>query len=360
MSSTNYYEASEDILVRMKEDITEVNTSEGSFVHDSQAPVSVELSNTKLQLNEVLKKVFASSAYENEYSEFLERRCADYGVTRKAGGKATGYVTFTGQAGASIPSGTIVATQTGLRYFTVDSAVIPEGATTVKVQVEAEDIGASYNKIANTITYMPIKLINITSVTNEEAFENGYDEESDEDLYNRYCIKVQKPATSANENQFLIWALDVTGVGNAKILPLWNGNGTIKVVIINSNKVGADSTLVNAVSAYLEEVRPICSGVITVVSATELPININVNLSIDTNNYTLETVKNSITTNITSYLKDIAFEKTYVSYAQIGSLILDTAGVKDYSNLTINNGTANVPILDTQVAVMGSVVANNA
>lgn len=46
---SNYFESSETILDRMKSGITGVNTIEGSDIHNSQAPVSVELSNTKLQ-----------------------------------------------------------------------------------------------------------------------------------------------------------------------------------------------------------------------------------------------------------------------------------------------------------------------
>lgn len=357
MSSTKYYEASEDILLRMKEDITNVNTSEGSFVHDSQAPVSIELSNTKLQLDEVLNKVFAKSAYENGYSSFLERRCEEFSseLTRKLGTKATGYITFTGQAGTSIPANTIVTTQTGLRYFTDADATIATGQTSVQVPITAEAIGTAYNKTANTITYLPIKLINITGVTNQEAITNGYDKESDEDLYKRYCIKTQTPATSANKAQFKLWALEINGVGDAKILPLWAGNGTVKVVIINSNKVKADATLIDNVANKIKEVIPICGGIVTVVSATEVPININVDLTIDSNNYTLQDVKTNIENNVIEYLKEIAFNTAYVSYAKIGSIILSTNGVKDYANLTLNGGTSNVAIADTEVGIIGIV-----
>ena len=361
--SDTYFEASETILDRMKSGITGVSTIEGSDIHNSQAPVSVELSDTKLQLDEVFKKVFASSALENGYSEWLEKRCSDFGIYRKSGDKASGYITFNGQAGATILANTIVQTQTGLRYFTDSSAVIPNGFTSVKVKVTAENIGSSYNKIANTITYLPIKLINITSITNEEAFENGYDVESDEDLYKRYILKLQTPATSGNIYHYQNWALEVTGVGDVKVFSETNlsgehQNGCVKIVIINSNKLGADTTLINNVLTHIEANRPIgCTPY--VVSATEKSINVSVNIVLS-DGYILDNVKTNIENKLIEYCKTIAFKQTYVSYAKIGSLILETEGVNDYGNLTINNTTTNITLGDIEIPVIGSVVVTSA
>ena len=49
----------------------------------------------------------------------------------------------------------------------------------------------------------------------------------------------------------------------------------------------------------------------------------------------------------------ISFSKGYVSYAKIGQAILNTDGVIDYTNLTVNQSTNNVPITETQIAVLG-------
>jgi len=40
---------------------------------------------------------------------------------------------------------------------------------------------------------------------------------------------------------------------------------------------------------------------------------------------------------------------------QVGAAILNTEGVQDYSNLLVNNGTANVVIGDQEVAIKGTV-----
>ena len=38
---------------------------------------------------------------------------------------------------------------------------------------------------------------------------------------------------------------------------------------------------------------------------------------------------------------------------KIGQAILNTDGVTDYTNLTVNQSTNNVPITETQIAVLG-------
>ena len=90
-------------------------------------------------------------------------------------------------------------------------------------------------------------------------------------------------------------------------------------------------------------------------SAQPLTINISANIVRDAN-YTLEQVKTNVSNKITEYLKNIAFRQNFVSYAMIGSLILDNTGVLDYSSLTINGGNTNIAVGDEQVAVLGEVV----
>jgi uncharacterized phage protein gp47/JayE len=92
----------------------------------------------------------------------------------------------------------------------------------------------------------------------------------------------------------------------------------------------------------------------TVVSATSKSITVSFSATIDTN-YTTEQVQANVENSITEYFKDIAFVENYVSYAKIGSLVLGSAGVLDYTSLLVNSGTANITIADTEVAILGGV-----
>ena len=170
----------------------------------------------------------------------------------------------------------------------------------------------------------------------------------------RYYTKVRTPATSGNKWHYLNWAKEVIGVGDARVFPLWNGNGTVKIVIINSNKRAADSILINNVANYIEDNRPIGANV-TVVSATEKPINISATLVIDTKKYTLNQVQANIESNLVEYFKEIAFTSNYISYASIGNIIFNTEGVIDYTKLLINGASLNILLQDVEVPILGTV-----
>ena len=60
-------------------------------------------------------------------------------------------------------------------------------------------------------------------------------------------------------------------------------------------------------------------------------------------------------TKLTQYLKEIAFKDTYVSTARLGNLLLDTAGVFDYSDFKVNGAMNNVNLLDTDVPKVGTI-----
>lgn len=343
-------ETREVIQERMLSNISnEYDKTEGSFFYDVIKPVAIELEALYAKAESILDKGFVDTAT----GENLDKIVGEQGIYRKPATKATGYVTITGTEGTTVNIGDKVASDT-VNFIVTESKII-DSAGQVTVSVECEIAGTIGNVPAGAIKYFPITIPGLISVTNKSALINGYNEETDESLRERYYTKVRTPATSGNKWHYLNWAKEVIGVGDARVFPLWNGNGTVKIVIINSNKRAADSILINNVANYIEDNRPIGANV-TVVSATEKPININVTLVIDSKNYVLENIKTDIERNIVEYLKKIAFVSNYVSYAQIGNIILNTEGVIDYSNLLLNNGTANITINNEEVAVLGGVV----
>jgi uncharacterized phage protein gp47/JayE len=94
---------------------------------------------------------------------------------------------------------------------------------------------------------------------------------------------------------------------------------------------------------------------VTVEPATSVLINVSATLTIAAG-YNADSVKSAVQDNIAAYIKSLAFASDNdVRYVRIGQAILDTPGVQDYSNLTVNGGTANVVIGDQEVAVLGTV-----
>lgn len=349
-----YESQTEDVIKQRMLDAvpSDLDKREGSFIYDALSPAAIELALAYIELDRVLQFGFAQTTY----GQYLDYRAAEHGLTRKAATKATGQVTITGTQGSVIPAGSLFATGAGVQFVTTVEATIGAGGT-VDVSIEAVEAGTAGNVPAGSITEIPVAIPGVQSVTNANPTSGGTDQETDAALLARLLEKVRQPATSGNAAHYKQWAMEVAGVGDAKVFPIWNGPGTVKVVVIDSNKQPASAEIVQNVADYIEEVRPI-GATVTVESAAGLNIDVSATVVLDTG-AVLADVQAAFESALVDYLKEIAFQQNYVSYAKVGSLLLDTAGVLDYSNLLLNGAASNVSLGDTatncQVAVKGTV-----
>jgi uncharacterized phage protein gp47/JayE len=343
-------ETFERILERMLARIPDtIDKRQGSVVYDLLAPAAAELAQAYIEMDNVLNLGFADTTY----GEYLDRRAAEQGLTRKAAVKAAGQVTFSGPDGTVIPVGTRVSTEgeNPIYFVTTAEGTITSGSVTV--DAEAEVGGVDGNVDAGKITVVLGDLSGVVTVTNAQPFAGGINEETDEELLARYKEHVTRPITSGNKFQYEAWAKEIAGIADARCYPLWNGNGTVKVVVVNSEKRSPSASVIQAVADYIETVRTVGADV-TVVGVTEVPINVSAMITL-ANGVTLADAEADIRARITEYFKQIAFYETTVRYTAIGNAILDAKGVIDYANLTVNGSVTNVILNDDEVPILGAV-----
>lgn len=341
----------DDILKAMLARVPDTyEKTEGSIFWDALAPVAPEIERIAENAADILDRRLIDTATGDD----LDAAVKEVGVTRKQAQYAEGEVTFTGTAGTFISAGALVASEK-TQFYTREDCTIGSGgtATVAVVCVEPGEVG---NVAVGAITRMPVTLSGVTSVTNSAATTGGTERETDDELRERTYLKIQSPGTSGNKHDYINWAMSVDGVGGAKCTPLWDGAGTVKVVIVNASGEAASTTLVNDVKAYIETVRPVGASV-TVVSATAIEIEVTAKLVLKSG-YNLTNVGKAVTAAITEYLRSFRLSGTYVSYARIGAIILSTEGVEDYKNLAIGRDeitdTENIIIGDDEVPVMGA------
>ena len=335
-----------DILSRMS---TEINTSEGSYTNDMISAVAYEIWKYYQALDAIVP-----IAYVDETSgEYIDKRCAEYGISRKSGTKATAVLTIAGTDGTVIPKGKVFLTADGLQFEVDEDVTIVSG--TASVPVTAAEIGDTYNVDAGTITAQFVNLagIGINSVTNEAAAAGGADAETDSALVARLYDYLQSTPVSGNSAHYRAWALSVEGVGDAKVTALWDGPGTVKVLIGSTEKEPVDNAIVSACADYIEANRPIGAAV-TVLSAEGLPVNISAAVAID-GTTTKDTVQAAFAAALKTYLQGLAFHSYTLLYNRIVYMLLSISGVTDYSSLTVNGGTTNLTIGSDQVPVIGTV-----
>lgn len=326
-----------------------LDTREGSFADDMAGPVAIQLSNMYIALNAVQPIVWV----DETSGEYLDAAAKDLGIaTRKAGTKAQVMLTVTGTAGYTIPAGTTFLTVDGYNFDTTAAATIPE-AGSVSVPAQAQQAGSAYNVAAGTILYQFSNSSRITAVTNQEAAAGGADIESDASLYMRIEASRQKPATSGNVHHYEQWALETPGVGAVKVTPVWNGPGTVKVLIADENRQPVDGQIVAACAAHIEEERPVGAAV-TVVSAEAFSIAVSAAVSHDST-VTAETIEAAFRDALAEYFKSVSLQQMQVLYNRVGALLIGMDGVIDYSGLTLNGQEESVVLADGQVPVVGEV-----
>ncbi|MBR2182955.1 MAG: baseplate J/gp47 family protein [Acidaminococcaceae bacterium] len=333
------YEAREqtEILSELQDHSNvEASKIEGTFEYDVFASNSIEFGKTEIELEQMIKAAFADTSW----GEYLTMRCAEMGVDRKPAVCAIGTVTLTGTAGAVVPEGTIVSTESDV-YFETTAEMQIGSSGTVDVPVQAQIAGTSGNVAEGTIVKIPMSVPGVNQVTNADATYDGYDEETDASLLARYLLHVRTPGTSGNTYHYREWALSVPGVGDCQVLPLWNGNGTVKVYIVDDNKDAASAELMQRVYDYIETVRPI-GATVTIDTPSYMDINVSVRVKVNAN-YD-EDYESVLEDAINAYLEASGFDREYVSIAQIGKVMLNSGAIYDYETLQLNGGIQNVPI----------------
>ena len=332
------------IRQRMLNNMTnDIDKREGSFVSNMVSPVGVEFAKYYMELDNILAIMFL----EDATNEFLDKKVHDFGIYRKMGTVATGTIKVTGVNGTRIPAGSEVISQGGLVFYTLHDAWIDNEEAII--EVSSVDVGADFNIIANSIDKFVVKINGVASVTNEEAFKGGINIETDEELRERFLEIIRRPATSGNVYHYEQWAKEVDGINQAIVKPLWNGNGTVKVIVSNDNKA-VEEDVIEACKAHIEKVKPIGASItITTPSPLELIIVVDIILN---DGYDTEEVRLQFENNLMEY---ISLCDSEIIYNKIASCLGEIKGVKDYRNLLLNSSTSNITFNDEQLPVIKSV-----
>lgn len=338
-----YEKIKKDVLEKINNN---VDKREGSFINDMVSPYCLELESAYEEFSYLLDSMFLN----NTNTEELEMRANEYGISRKQGEKSTGSVTFTGTGGVVIPKGTLVSTATGLLFETDNEGIINPAENTVTVPITAKEVGYIYNLEIGTITKLPILIAGITAVTNKINTSGGANRETDKELLDRVLDKIRNPSNGGNIADFRRWAIEVDGIGDAKIIP---GKGKVMVIPITTAKTAPDERIISKVLKNIEVKKPIF-GEVTVVKPSETKVNIKAKVKIDAS-YSLEYVKGEYIKRIKKYIEDSVFKIHTVDYYKCLSFLYDIEGVTEVIDFTLNGIKDKLTIDGSSIQVLGTI-----
>lgn len=170
----------------------------GSVLNTLLSAVAQEIASAERRLLDIRESFFLRSATGTD----LDERVAELppvGITRLNESNASGSAMFFRRADSAgnllIPAGSLVSTETGVQFKTVNDAVILNGDFEIdNVQIVALIAGTESNVgigEINTIVSLPADII---EARNTQALSNGTDSESDEDLRDRAYLYLQSLA----------------------------------------------------------------------------------------------------------------------------------------------------------------------
>lgn len=342
----------EVILQRMMERVTsyypDLDNREGSILFNALASAAAELAIKYIELDNTRNESSVSTATR----EYMLLGCQDMGMDISV---------F--EASAGIHKGHFnVEVSIGSRWncelynYEVTEYIGLEGGYHA-YKLVCETVGTTPNNQTGDLTAITEVPTDLNYAKLVECLIEGENETSDEDIRTAYYEFVNSTATDGNLNQYDRWCNEYDGIGNHKVIPLWNGANTVKVSILSASNRAASEELVAEFQEYLDpgvtgmgDGQAPIGAFVTVGTATELPINVVAKVTMKAG-YTDTTV---ITNALTKYFADIAYEKSTVAYMNIGAVILGVTGVDSISGLTINGGTADIKLGEEQIPVLGT------
>lgn len=328
----------------------------GFPMYDILAAAAIPMEEQEDRLEEAKRKLDPENLEGEELEAYIRPRT---GQTRNQATYAVGVLTVIGNG--SVTVGDLFESGGGVQFRATETVDINEEGT---VPIRCTQAGTVGNLPAGSITMMPVQIDGIVSVSNLDTTAEGYEAETDAAYFERFRIRVQTPPTSGNQYHYRMWALEVPGVGDVQIYPLARGDNTVDVVIIDNAGQPASKALVDRVQEHIDPdsqglgAGEAPTGAYCYVSAAE---GVPVVLALTVYTYAgadQAAVTQGIKEAVATYLASIAFKQDYASYAKIGDAILAVEGVADYENLTANGGTANIPIANRQVAILGEVAVS--
>jgi uncharacterized phage protein gp47/JayE len=319
-----------------------------SFSYDILSAAAIVFEDFQRVILELFKKFDVMNLEDEE----LDARVLQIAVIkRKQATQSTGEVTITGVPKTAIPKETVFLA--GSLEFIIDQDYVIPDTGNITVKVKSVTYGGDANVLPNAIDKSNPQIMGVDNISNAKEINNGYDQETDDDLRERYLEKLLHPPKAGNPAHYKLWATEVDGIWNAKVFRTWQGGGTVKVVVIGLNRKAVGPDLIEKVKKHILEEAPIRYESLTVESATTKKVKVDVKIKL-TQNANLIEVKEEIKDRIEKYFYNISFKENIVSYAKVGAEILKVPGVADYDELKLNGSLGNVELKETEVPALES------
>jgi uncharacterized phage protein gp47/JayE len=244
----------------------------------------------------------------------------------------------------------VVSDATGKYRFQNRSSVSVAPGSFSDVVFRAEGAGVAYNTVTPTILNLAIPGVSVSIPPGDDTVTVfGNDRETDVALRRRCRNMFPVQGTGATGASYEHWALEASEeVRRVQALPP-TGDGVVHLRIA-SDSAGVSSAATEAVREYIEARQPLTAA-LDLLAAT--PVTVNVVATIHAPAQHLENAKTEAEANLAALLKTLPIGAGGTVYRS--ALIEQLMAPIGVVNAVLTSPAADVPIVDGQVAQIGTV-----
>ena len=307
------------------------------------------------------ENLLANRFLQTASGEFLTLKSKELGIeSRFPAQKTQGYVIFSRNkigTNITIDENKIIATKSNtqgqvFRFKVLKKIVLEDTMAEIRVLVEAEEYGSTYNVPEDTITEFVTNISGVDSVSNREPdakkswiTKSGRDIESDDDLRIR-CLSIWQGLSGANKGAYIAWAKSISDIEEVKVIGTCNGDsndvlGDVTVICTSKGNKQPSDTMIKNVKEIIESKKPIATEVFVLApKEKEIPLKITISTSTDTLNN--EIIKEQVTKYFSTQSIGQDFEPSALS-----AYLFTLADIK---SVVISAPSTGVTISDYQIA----------
>lgn len=346
----------------------DIDKREGSIIYDAIAPAAMVNAQQSLSLANIIRETYIKTAQ----GEFLDYRAVEHGTSRYTATNTEVKARFNDD------DGNPVNVNVGDRFASI--AESPIFYTVIKAnddgtaEMQAEEAGTSANSyLGQILPVTPNDNLAWAEIT--EITIPAKDEENDEHLRARLLNSNSWAAYGGNVADYLDMTSKIPDVGATQVYPVWNGAGTVKLVILNNDLMPASQTLIKKVKEEIDPEDNETQGYglapidhrVTVVAPETFEVNIVMNVT-TAENASINTIRTNIKASLEELFKSLRKDWSVIDSAtgrgykltiyrsKILSRVMTLEGVANATmpqlngededlQLVFNNTTSQLPVL---------------
>lgn len=352
---------------------------QGSIIYDALAPACYVLAQAYMNLRNFYNDTYALTATGTD----LDNRVAEQGITRFQATYAVRKAYFSDSENnpMQIPLGSRFSTisdtnpiiYTVTDYYREEGAIIPG-----TYELTCEVPGTVGNQYSGTLVNISI-IQGISTAIMSSILIPARNEEDDEELRLRYFDELNTTAFGGNISDYREKLTSISGVGAVQVYPVWDGGGTVKLSIIDTEYNKCSDEFVESVQTIVDPevnqgqglgLAPIGHEV-TVTTPTEISINVTATVNPESG-YSIDQLQSPIEESIGSYLLELRKQwaqpsnlndySLSVYVARITAAIVGVPGVANVTGVEINDDIDDIDLVEDsqvqQLPILGTVTLN--